>query len=123
MVLLIISIIIILITITIYIKYKTTHRFWVNQPVMNRFDTNLHKIGYIPNFDISLGNNYNFKFNDNIEKIYNFINNFFSIEYSINKKLFEYSYNLPFSKNISLYKNKILVGFIHSHDINIIFKT
>ena len=120
--LLIISIIILLIISIIYIKYKTTHRFWINQPVMKHCDTSLHKIGYIPKFEISLENNYKFKFNDNIEKIYSFINKFFSIDYSINKNLFKYSYQLPFATNISLYKSNILIGFIHSHTINLVFK-
>tara|TARA_B110000208_G_scaffold191215_1_gene257377 strand:+ start:2016 stop:3065 length:1050 start_codon:yes stop_codon:yes gene_type:complete len=119
-ILLIVVLIVVIISLIIY-KYKTQHTFWVNHPVMKQYNRSLYKIGQVPRIRMLISEKYSFKYNDSIDKIYTFINTFFSKEYSINQLLFNYYYTKRGAKNISLYKDSFLIGFIHSHDINLIY--
>ena len=116
--------------ILIYIIYRTvcnkkTHAFWSKQPVSRDFINNEGLIGINPIFTINLTQNkfyelINIKLqNEKAKLIFQFINEHFSDNYNYsNQFLYESLLYLDNDiKNICLYINNKLIGFIHAKPI------
>ena len=103
---------------------KIEHKFWDNQPVMRGNTNQIEVIGLIPNFKINLnGHKLNIhRTNNDLDKVYSFINENFNNDYNINYNYFKYCYNKSNSVNISCYDQKNnIIGFIHSEPMKVVY--
>ncbi len=102
-------------------RLKFKHNFWDKQPVMREYSSDTDIIGTNCKFNINITDK-EIKLieNDlNFDIIWKFLDEEFSEHLHINKEFFRYQYDISGALNISLYKNKNIIGFIHCHPINL----
>ncbi len=107
-------------------QVKHSHHFWDNQPVIREYGGVNGLIGLNGSFDFKIHDpsiTINYNYNYNFDKIHAFIDNEFSDNLHINKSFFKYHTDLSGALNISLLKEDKIIGFIHSHPVNVIIDT
>ncbi len=113
-----------IIIIYIFMQVKHSHHFWDNQPVIRKYEGANGLIGLNGSFDFKIHDpSITINYNYNFDKIHAFIDNEFSDNLHINKSFFKYHTDLSGALNISLLKDNNIIGFIHSHPVNIIIDT
>ena len=112
-----------IIILILFLMIKKPHNFWSKQPVMRNYDNkNLEIIGFIPDFKLNFNkSNISYRFSNNIEDSYKFVNKNFNLNYNIDYNYFKYCFTKNKSKNIDFILNNKIIGFIHCEYINIVY--